>query len=188
MTEREPRNERRRELREPMDTARDQPMTPFQERVGNFAVQWMAGANTLAFRLSRGRAAAQVPGGAPICLVTTTGRRTGRRRTVPLLYLPYRDDQIVVVASYGGMSAHPAWYLNLRANPRATVEVGGERFEMATRLATAAERSELWPTLAAVYPRFEAYQRRTTRVIEVLILAPMFPEHDSRPRRTRREG
>lgn len=182
MSELEPRNGRRREL---IDAARDQPMTPFQERVGNFAVQWMAGANTIAFRLSLGRAAAQVPGGAPICLVTTTGRRTGRRRTVPLLYLPYRDDQIVVVASYGGMSTHPAWYLNLRADPRATVEIGGNRLEMVACLATATERSELWPTLADVYPRFEAYQRRTARLIEVMILAPMFPEHDSQHPPTR---
>jgi deazaflavin-dependent oxidoreductase (nitroreductase family) len=185
MNEHEERNGREREL---MDNARDRPMTPFQERVGSLAVQWMAGANTVAFRLSRGRAAAHVPGGAPICLVTTTGRRTGRPRTVPLLYLPYRDDQIVLVASRGGMSAHPAWYLNLRADPRAAVEIGANRVQMVARLATARERAELWPTLTAVYPRFEVYQRRTARFIDVMILAPTFPARDPAQRPKRRGG
>lgn len=171
-----------------MGTARDQPMTPFQERVGRLAVQWMAGVNRIAFRLSHGRVAAHVPGGAPICLVTTTGRRTGRRRTVPLLYLPYRGDQIVVVASHGGMSVHPGWYLNLLADPRATVEIGGNRLHMVARLATAAERSELWPALIAVYPRFEVYQRRTTRPIPVMILAPISRAYDSPQPPRRREG
>jgi deazaflavin-dependent oxidoreductase (nitroreductase family) len=153
-------------------------MTPFQERVGRFAIQWMAGANTLAYRLSHGRVAGHVPGGAGICLITTTGRRTGRRRTVPLLYLPYGDDQIVLVASRGGMSAHPAWYLNLAADPRATVDIGASRRQMVARQATATERAELWPALTAVYPRFETYQRRTARLIPVLVLGPTFQDHD----------
>jgi F420H(2)-dependent quinone reductase len=172
--------------REVMDNPRHRPMTPFQERLGRVAIQWMAGANTVAFRMSHGRVAGHVPGGAPICLVTTTGRRTGRPRTVPLLYLPQCDDQIVMVASRGGMSAHPAWYLNLRADPRATVEIGASRWQMVARLATATERAELWPALTAVYPRFEAYQRRTARLIAVMILRPTFPAHD--PQRPRRPG
>lgn len=176
MSEHQPRKGFKREL---MGTARDQPMTPFQERVGSLAVQLMAGVNTVAFRLSHGRAAAHVPGGAPICLVTTTGRRTGRRRTVPLLYLPYRDDQIVVVASHGGMSTDPGWYRNLCADPRATVEIGANCRQMVARLATPTERAELWPALTAVYPRFEIYQRRTTRPLAVMILAPMFRGNDS---------
>ncbi len=147
-------------------------MTAFQERVGRVAVRWMAGVNTAAYRLSNGRVAAHVPGGAPICLLTTIGRRSGRPRTVPLLYIPHDDDQIVVVASHGGMSSHPAWYLNLVAEPRATVEVGSQRRSMIARPASDAERSALWPALAAVYPHFDAYQRRTDRIIPVLILAP----------------
>jgi deazaflavin-dependent oxidoreductase (nitroreductase family) len=172
--------------RDMMDTPRDRSMTPFQERLGRVAIQWMAGANTVAFRLSHGRVARQVPGGAPICLVTTTGRRTGRPRTVPLLYLPHGDDQIVLVASRGGMSTHPAWYLNLRADPRATVETGASRRQMVARRATATERAELWPALTAVYPRFEVYQRRTARLIPVMILGPTFPAHDPPQRPTRR--
>lgn len=172
--------------RDGMDNARDQPMTPFQERLGGLAVQWMSGANAVAYRLSHGRSAAHVPGGAPICLVTTTGRRTGRPRTVPLLYLPHRDDQIVLVASHGGMRAHPAWYLNLLADPRAAVEIGANRIPMVARLASATERAQLWPTLAAVYPRFDSYQRRTARLIAVMILAPMSPAGDPAQRPMRR--
>ena len=147
-------------------------MTAFQERVGRVAVRWMTGANTAAYRLSNGRVAGHVPGGAPICLLTTTGRRSGRPRTVPLLYLPRDDDQIVVVASHGGMSSHPAWYLNLVADPRATVAIGPKRHTMTARPASDEERSRLWPALTAVYPHFDAYQRRTDRIIPVLILAP----------------
>jgi deazaflavin-dependent oxidoreductase (nitroreductase family) len=132
----------------------------------------MTGVNTAAYRLSNGRVAAHVPGGAPICLLTTTGRCSGRPRTVPLLYIPHDDDQIVVVGSHGGMSTHPAWYLNLLADPRVTVAVGSRRRSMTARPASDAERSELWPSLTEVYPRFDVYQRRTDRIIPVLILAP----------------
>jgi F420H(2)-dependent quinone reductase len=160
----------------------DRPLTPFQERLGRVAVQWMAAVNTAALRLGHGRVASHVPGGAPICLLTTTGRRTGRSRTVPLLYLPLRGDQLVVVASRGGTSTNPAWYLNLRADPRATVEVEASRREMVAREATATERAELWPELTAVYPRFDTYQRRTTRLIPVVILRPSSPTSARRPR------
>jgi len=82
-------------------------MTPYQERLGRFTVQWMTGCNNVMYRLSKGRVAGSSPAGAPICLITTTGRKTGRARTVPLLYLP-DGDNLVVVASKGGMSTHPA--------------------------------------------------------------------------------
>jgi deazaflavin-dependent oxidoreductase (nitroreductase family) len=152
-------------------------MTAFQERVGRVTVQWMTGANNVVYRLSHGRVAGNVPSGAPICLLTTTGRRTGRRRTVPLLYLPYRDDQMALVASRGGMSAHPAWYLNLLAEPRATVEVGAQRREVVARPATHSEKAELWPALTAAYRHFDAYRRRTDREIPVLILTPVDSAH-----------
>jgi deazaflavin-dependent oxidoreductase (nitroreductase family) len=112
----------------------------------------------------------------------TTGQRTGRLRTVPLLYLPHRDDEIAVVASRGGLSQHPAWYLNLRADPRAIVEIGGSRRAMVARVATSEERSELWPRLTAVYPRFDTYQRRTARIIPVVLLRPAPPAPARRPR------
>jgi deazaflavin-dependent oxidoreductase (nitroreductase family) len=147
-------------------------MSAFQERFGRFTVQLMTGLNNVVYRLSDGRVAGHVPSGAPICLLTTTGRRTGRRRTVPLLYLPHGDGGMVLVASRGGMSTAPAWYANLRSDPRATVEVGARRREMVARPASEVERDELWPALTAAYRHFESYQQRTDRVIPVLILEP----------------
>jgi F420H(2)-dependent quinone reductase len=154
-----------------MDNPRARPMTPFQERLGRVAVQWMTGMNNAAYRLSGGRVAGHVLGNAPICLLTTTGRRSGRQRTVPLLYVPDGDD-LVVVASHGGMGSHPAWYLNLLANPSATVQVGSTTRRVRARHATTAERRRLWPTLTAAYPHFDAYQERTSRRIPVMILSP----------------
>jgi len=146
-------------------------MTPFQERLGRVTVQWMTGMNVVAYRLSGGRVAGHVPSGAPICLLITTGRRTGRSRTVPLLYVPDGDDY-VVVASRGGMGTHPAWYLNLRADPNATVWVGSETRPVHARDATEEERRRVWPKLTAAYPHFDAYQVRTSRHIPVVILSP----------------
>ncbi len=156
-------------------------MTPFQERVGRATVQWMTGANTVLYRLSGGRVGGHVPSGAPICLLTTTGRKTGRARTVPLLYLRYgdidpaRDGEMVLVASRGGMSSDPAWYLNLRADPRGIVEVGDERRAVVARDATDDERAVVWPRLVDAYPYFASYERRTERRIPVLVLRPTGP-------------
>jgi F420H(2)-dependent quinone reductase len=145
-------------------------MTPFQERLGRVTVQWMTGMNNVAYRLSGGRVAGNIPTGAPICLLTTTGRRSRRLRTVSLVYVPDGDD-LVVVASRGGMGSHPAWYLNLRADPGATVQVGPTIMRVRARDATEAERERLWPTLTAAYPHFAAYQLRTSRRIPVVILS-----------------
>ena len=103
--------------------------------------------------------------------MTTTGRRSGRLRTVPLVYVADGDD-LVVVAARGGMGSHPAWYLNLRADPGATVQVGVSSVPVRARDATAAERERLWPALTAAYPHFDAYQLRTPRQIPVVLLSP----------------
>jgi deazaflavin-dependent oxidoreductase (nitroreductase family) len=155
-----------------VDNPRGRPMTPFQERLGRVTVQWMTGINNVAYRLSGGRVAGHVPSGAPICLLTTTGRRTKQRRTVPLLCLRDGAD-LVVVASRGGMSGHPAWYLNLRADPRAVVQLGSAEIPVRARNATGEERSRLWSALTAVYEHFDAYQARTARCIPVVILSPV---------------
>jgi deazaflavin-dependent oxidoreductase (nitroreductase family) len=144
------------------------PWTPTQERVGSIFIRFMTAANVWLFRLSGGRFGARFPGGAPICLVTTHGRKSGDRRTVALLYL--RDgDRVVLVASKGGMSHHPAWYLNMRADPRCEVEIGKERIPMRARTAGPDERRALWPRLVAMYGDYANYQDRTTRQIPVVI-------------------
>jgi deazaflavin-dependent oxidoreductase (nitroreductase family) len=80
------------------------------------------------------------------------------------------DGRFVVVASYAGSPKHPAWYLNLEANPNVGLQVGNERFAAVARPASADEKARLWSKLVAIYPRYEDYQKRTTREIPLVIL------------------
>jgi deazaflavin-dependent oxidoreductase (nitroreductase family) len=106
----------------------------------------------------------------PLMLVHHIGARSGRARVVPLAYLPQPDARFVIVASNGGSRRHPAWYYNLKANPKVTVEVGAETFRvMAEELDTAA-RSALWPAIIAQAPAAGEFQNMTTRTIPVFIL------------------
>jgi deazaflavin-dependent oxidoreductase (nitroreductase family) len=127
--------------------------------------------NTWVYRVSGGRAMGRFPSGAPVCLLTTRGRRSGQRRVVPVLYLADGDD-LVVVASQGGAPQDPGWYFNLVADPTAEVQIGRRRFPVVARAVDAAEKAVLWPRLVAIYPPYEAYQRHTTREIPVLRLSP----------------
>ncbi len=105
----------------------------------------------------------------PVLLLTTTGRKTGRQWTVPLLYLADRDD-IVIVASNGGIVKHPAWYLNLQANPQVEVEIMGARKHAQAQTATPQEKQRLWPLVVAMYPGYAQYQTITNRDIPLVIL------------------
>ena len=120
------------------------------------------------YRLSGGRIGGRV-GKAPILLLTTVGRKSGQARTLPLGYA--RDGtRLLVVASALGAAKHPAWYLNLRDNPRVTVRLGGEARRMVAQTATGEERARLWARLIADFPFFVEHQRKTTR--EILALSP----------------
>jgi len=147
------------------------PFTPTQERVARPLIRAMSAANTWIYRLSGGRVGGRWLRGAPICLLTTTGRRSGQRRTTPLLYLE-RGDDVVVVASQGGMSKHPAWYLNVEKDPDVAVQIGPETRRMRARRATPEEKRALWPELTAMYPDYDDYQKRTDRDIPVVICSP----------------
>jgi deazaflavin-dependent oxidoreductase (nitroreductase family) len=107
--------------------------------------------------------------GAPILLLSTTGKRSGRTRTNPLAYT--RDgERYVVIASKGGSPTHPDWFLNLQANPNVTVEVGSKRFEATASVPDGAERDRLFNAQAQLMPNFADYQRKTTRQIPVVVL------------------
>ncbi len=127
--------------------------------------------NTWIYQVSGGRLLGRFSSGAPVCLLTTQGRKSGQRRTVPLLYLADGDD-LVLVASQGGAPQHPGWYFNLLADPRAEVQIGRRRFAVTARIVSAEEKAALWPRLVAIYPPYEAYQGRTTRAIPVMRLSP----------------
>ena len=142
-----------------------------QERIADPVIRLMTVANVWAYRLTGGRLGGTFLRGAPICLVTTTGKRSGQSRTVALLYLPDGDD-VVLVASKGGMSKSPAWYHNMVARPEVLVQIGSATRRMRARRASDAEKAALWPRLVAMYPDYDDYQARTTRNIPVMILSP----------------
>jgi len=107
--------------------------------------------------------------GAPLVLVTTTGAKSGRRRTTPIAYT--RDgENVVVIASKAGAPTSPDWYHNLVANPEVTVELPGETFEARARVAQGDERDRLYDAQAALMPNFAEYQKTTTRRIPVVVL------------------
>jgi F420H(2)-dependent quinone reductase len=154
----------------PMATPTVRPWTRTEERFGSIAVRLMSRANVWLWRLSGGRFGARFFG-APVLLLTTTGRRSGEPRTVPLLYLQ-DGDRYLLVASKGGMSHHPLWFRNLERDPAVQVEVGGRRRAMTARRATPEEKRAYWPRLIGMYGDYDTYQARTTRDIPVVVLSP----------------
>jgi deazaflavin-dependent oxidoreductase (nitroreductase family) len=119
-------------------------------------------------RLSGGRIGARVVG-MPVLLLTTKGRKSGQARTCALTYLP-KDGAYVVIASYLGEPRHPAWWLNLEANPEAEIEIGGRKQSVRARLTTGEERERLWNEVVTVNADYAEYQTRTTREIPVVVL------------------
>jgi deazaflavin-dependent oxidoreductase (nitroreductase family) len=107
--------------------------------------------------------------GAPILILTTKGRKTGEDRKFALIYQERKGDY-VIVASKGGAPAHPGWYLNLQASPEVQVQVKADKFTARARTAEDAERAELWPKMAAVWPDYDEYQKKTDREIPVVVL------------------
>jgi F420H(2)-dependent quinone reductase len=136
-----------------------------------FATRTVSALNVWVYRRSRGRWMSRFPSGAPVCLLTTAGRKSGQPRTVPLLYLKDGNDW-VIVASQGGAPQHPGWYFNLEADPKGEVEIGAERFPVTARRVSEEEKAALWPRLVAIYPPYDQYQRRTSRPIPVVRLSP----------------
>jgi deazaflavin-dependent oxidoreductase (nitroreductase family) len=107
--------------------------------------------------------------GRTLLLLTTTGAKSGDKRTHPLAFTRDGEDY-VVIASKGGAPTNPAWYHNLVANPFVTVEVGMEQFEATARVARGEERERLFAAQAGLMPGFAEYQRKTTRQIPVVVL------------------
>jgi deazaflavin-dependent oxidoreductase (nitroreductase family) len=118
--------------------------------------------------------------GIQMLLLTTKGRKTGRTRTLPLAYVEYRGD-LVIVASNGGSPHPPAWWLNLQSARSAQVQVGGERFEVVWRVAPPGERMEYWRKLQAAIPAYRIYRVRTEREIPIVLLRRQSPGWETRP-------
>ena len=131
----------------------------------------VAAAHIFIYRATKGAVGGRVMN-SPVLLLTTKGRRSGRRRTVPLLYLADGDD-VVLVASNGGAVKHPTWWLNLQADPEAEIQIKGSRLRVRAEKAGAEEKQRLWPLLTQMYSGYRRYQEMTTRDIPVVILRPV---------------
>ena len=107
--------------------------------------------------------------GVPLLLLTTTGARSGQRRTTPLGYLP-DGGRLIIFATRGGSPTNPDWYYNLLAHPEAIVEVGTETFDVMAVVITGAERDQLYARQVERAPVFAEYQAKTTRTIPVIAL------------------
>jgi F420H(2)-dependent quinone reductase len=134
-------------------------------------IKWMSRAQAWIYKKTGGRFADKFLRGAAVGILTTIGRKTGEPREVPLLYLR-EDRRVVLVASSGGRDKHPPWYLNLKANPKVTFQISGEKLTLTARDATESERAEYWPKLDAMYADFKTYRTYTDRVIPIVICDP----------------
>jgi deazaflavin-dependent oxidoreductase (nitroreductase family) len=115
--------------------------------------------------------------GAPTLLLTTTGRRSGAPRTSALIFA--RDgDAYLIVASVGGSPRHPAWYLNLQADPHASVQVRDEHLDVIAHTASPTDKPRLWQIVNSVWPNYDVYQSRTEREIPVVVLSPAAAESE----------
>ena len=132
------------------------------------ATKYLGALHRLLYRVSGGRLGGRL-WDLRIVLLTTTGRRSGKARTVPLCSLRDGDD-VVVIASYGGLDQPPAWWLNLEANPHAELLSGREQRAVTDRNANPEERARLWAEVTTRAPGYLEYERRTTREIPVVIL------------------
>lgn len=138
--------------------------------LANSMFRLVAAAHTAVYKATGGRVGGRIQGN-PMLLLDTTGRKTGKKRTTPLLYLP-DGPNVVIVASKGGASKHPAWWLNLRAHPETVVQIGSWRLRVVAEETSGEDRRRLWERLVAMYAGYARYQRRTEREIPVVRLRP----------------
>lgn len=126
--------------------------------------------NVAIYRASGGKRGNTIKG-APVLLLHHRGRKSGKQRVAPVLYLE-DGDRLVIVASRGGTHQHPAWFHNIKEADSVGVEVGRDRRTLRPRVASAEERAELWPRLVEMYPDYAEYQTFTDREIPVVVLDP----------------
>jgi F420H(2)-dependent quinone reductase len=126
------------------------------------------------YQVSAGRIGGRMMGG-EVLLLTSTGRKTGKQRTLPLIYIT-DGPAYVLTASMGGAPKSPSWFFNLRDNPHAVIQVKDKRINVVAEVASGEKKRELWTRLVAAMPFYEKYQQKATREIPMLIL---HPESDS---------
>ncbi len=145
-----------------MSARSDRALTVVSRHVGRL--------HTRVLRRTDGRVGARWLGG-DVVLLTHRGRTSGRTYTTPVLYVRDGDD-LVVAASNGGIDRAPQWELNLQADPRGAVEVGGRRWDVVASVVADADRQRLWDALMANCPRYDGYQATVSRRIALVRLSP----------------
>jgi deazaflavin-dependent oxidoreductase (nitroreductase family) len=131
----------------------------------------VTGVHRTVYDLSKGKVAGKALG-MPVLKLTTVGRKSGDRRTTMLTSPLLENDDVILIASFGGDDRNPAWYLNLVADPDVEIEIDGSKRLMRARDADGAERTRLWDAVTAVHKNYADYQRKTEREIPVVVLSP----------------
>jgi F420H(2)-dependent quinone reductase len=142
----------------------------FSNTVGAGGLRLIGRLNVPAYRLSGGRIGNKV-GDGPVLLLTTTGRKSGEKRTAPILYLAH-GDAMVLIDTNGGNEKLPGWSHNLKAKPEAEVEIGRHKQAVSARIAAGEERAELWRACVAQYSGFDKYVEWLDRTPSVWVLEP----------------
>jgi deazaflavin-dependent oxidoreductase (nitroreductase family) len=157
----------------------------FSNTVGARGLRWIGKLNTPAYKLSGGRIGAKV-GDAPVLLLTTTGRKSGEARTAPVVYLEHGAG-LILIDTNAGNEKLPGWSHNLKAKPRAEVQVGRRKLPVTARIAVGAEREELWRACNDQYAGFDEYITWMERTPSVWVLEPADARADAQPRREAEE-
>jgi deazaflavin-dependent oxidoreductase (nitroreductase family) len=153
-----------------MTTPSPAPSTDAGKVPPRWAIKAMTRVHVFLNRLTGGRLFNSL-GGDDVCFVTMKGAKSGRTLTIPLMYVPYREG-VLLVASQGGAPRNPVWYNNLTKHPEIAVSHRNRRMKLRARLATAAEKPELWPICDQHYAPYAEYRRRTTRDIPIFVCEP----------------
>ncbi len=148
----------------------DRFVAKFSNTVGARGLRLIGRLNVPAYRLSGGRIGNKV-GDGPVLLLTTTGRKSGEPRTAPILYLAH-GDAMVLIDTNGGNEKLPGWSHNLKANPRAEVQIRRRKIAVVARVATGTEREELWRAAVGQYAGFDDYIKWLDRTPSVWVLEP----------------
>jgi deazaflavin-dependent oxidoreductase (nitroreductase family) len=148
----------------------ENPMTEREFKTVRRIVKPLSRLHVFLYQLTGGRVLGTITG-RPVMLVTMKGAKTGKTRTIPLMYVPYKDG-VIVVASLGGAPKSPVWYNNLVANPDVVVQYKNKKMNLRARQVDDAEKAAVWPVCVEHYHEYGDYQKRTDRKIPVFVCEP----------------
>ncbi len=127
---------------------------------------------TYLYKISNGKIGGRIAG-LEVLLLTTTGRKTGKKRTTPLGYFKDQQGSYIIIGSNAGFDTHPAWFLNLKRQPHVTIQVKDAQVEVDAEVAEPKTRNQLWAQLIKLAPFYDNYTKKTSREIPVVILHPV---------------